>query len=420
MLSEMGKAARNASRLMANAGTAQKNQVLQTLAASIDQFRAAILEANKSDVTIARSSGMNDSLVDRLTLSKNRLDGLSHDLRRLAELPDPVGQSFDETVLPNGMKLWKRRVPLGVIGVIYESRPNVTIDVAGLVIKTGNAAILRGGKETIHSNKILVDLVQKSLEQNSLPADTVQLIEDPDRARVLELLKLHQFVDIIIPRGGQGLHQFCRENSQIPVITGGIGICHIFLDESAFLDKALPVIFNAKTQRPSVCNALDTVLVHRSIAEKALARIVECLAPAGVSFKAHESAMPFLAQRNLETASIQPAGPDDFDTEWMSLVLGLKVVNGIDEAIEHTNAHSMGHSDAILTEDAASAARWINEVDSAAVYVNASTRFTDGGQFGLGAEVAISTQRLHARGPMGLRELTTYKWVAEGEYSVRK
>jgi len=248
---------------------------------------------------------------------------------------------------------------------------------------------------------------------------------------VLELLKLHQYLDIIIPRGGESLHRFCREHSQIPVITGGIGICHIFLDESVDFEKALPVIYNAKTQRPSVCNALDTVLVHRAIASKALPRIVRYLAPAGVVFRAHESAVPYLMLepdpmkygKGLTPAlpeSVQPAGPDDFDTEWMSLVLGLKVVDGIDEAIAHTNTHSMGHSDSILTEDRENAARWIKEVDSAAVYVNASTRFTDGGQFGLGAEVAISTQRLHARGPMGLRELTTYKWVAEGNYHIRE
>jgi len=246
----------------------------------------------------------------------------------------------------------------------------------------------------------------------------VQFIDDPDRALVLELLKLHEFVDLVIPRGGESLHRFCRENSQIPVITGGIGICHIFVDESADPAKILPVIYNAKTQRPSVCNALDTVLVHRNVAAAMLPRIVEHLAPAGVTFRAHDSAMPYLKQHH--TAAIQPAGPKDFDTEWMSLILGLKVVDGIDEAITHTNAHSMGHTDSILTENRANAARWINKVDSAAVYVNASTRFTDGGQFGLGAEVAISTQRLHARGPMGLRELTTYKWVAEGSYHLRE
>jgi glutamate-5-semialdehyde dehydrogenase len=424
MLTEMGRIARAAFRQMANAGTESKNQALRSLAAIIDQNKPAVLDANNVDIAEARSSGMGDAMIDRLTLTETRIAAMSSDLRRLTELPDPVGERFDETVLPNGLKLWRQRVPLGVMAVIYESRPNVTIDVAGLAIKTGNAAILRGGKETIHSNRILVELIQKALVQSNLPAKAVQFIDNSDRALVMDLLGLHEFVDIIIPRGGGGLHRFCRENSHIPVITGGIGICHIFVDASAQLEKSLPVIYNAKTQRPSVCNALDTVLVHRAIAADALPRIVRYLAPAGVSFRAHESAMPFLVRRKLEDApfsvQIGPAGPDDFDTEWMSLVLGLKVVDGIDEAIEHTNAHSMGHSDSILTEDAANAARWINEVDSAAVYVNASTRFTDGGQFGLGAEVAISTQRLHARGPMGLRELTTYKWVAEGAYHVRE
>ncbi len=415
MLIEMGRKARAAFRETANTATAIKNQALRTLAAQLEQSHQAVREANNADIEIARASGMSDALIDRLTLTEKRLDDLSRDLRSLAELPDPVGEHFDETILPNGLKLRKQRVPLGVIGVIYESRPNVTVDVAGLAIKTGNAAIMRGGKETIRSNRALVELVQKALIQCALPASAVQFIENPDRNLVLELLKLHEFVDIIIPRGGENLHRFCRENSQIPVITGGIGICHIFVDESANLEKALPVIHNAKTQRPSVCNALDTVLVHRAVAAKVLPRIVDYLAPAGVKFRAHESAILYLAGKSVELA-----GPDDFDTEWMSLVLSLKVVEGIDEAIAHTNAHSMGHSDSILTEDKGNAARWIERVDSAAVYVNASTRFTDGGQFGLGAEVAISTQRLHARGPMGLRELTTYKWVAEGAYHVRE
>ncbi len=415
MLIEMGRNARVASRLMANAATKVKNQALRSLASLLDQSRPVVREANNADIDEARTSGISDALIDRLTLNEKRLDDLSRDLRILAGLPDPVGERFDETVLPNGLKLRKQRVPLGVIGVIYESRPNVTIDVSGLAIKTGNAVILRGGKETMHSNRVLVELAQKALAQNHLPAGAVQFIDSTDRGLVLELLKLHEFVDIIIPRGGESLHRFCRENSQIPVITGGIGICHIFLDESVDLEKALPVIHNAKTQRPSVCNALDTVLVHRAIAASALPRIVQNLAPAGVTFRAHESALPYLAGE-----SVRAAGPGDFDTEWMSLVLGLKVVDSLDEAISHANAHSMGHSDSILTEDKTNADRWVNEVDSAAVYVNASTRFTDGGQFGLGAEVAISTQRLHARGPMGLRELTTYKWVVEGNYHVRE
>jgi len=417
MLTEMGRMARAASRQMANADTQTKNEALCALAASLDGHRAAILAGNNLDIEAARTSGMSAALIDRLTLTDKRIEGLSSDLRRVAGLPDPIGERFDESVLPNGLKLWKQRVPLGVIGVVYESRPNVTIDVVGLAVKTGNAAILRGGKESMHSNRILAEMAQKALTQSGLPAGAVQFIDNPDRDLVLELLQLHQFVDIIIPRGGEGLHRFCRENSQIPVITGGIGICHIFVDESADLTKALPVIYNAKTQRPSVCNALDTLLVHRTIAADFLPRVLQALGPAGVTFRADASAGAFLEQNK---PAVQPAGINDFDTEWMSLVLGLKVVNGLDEAIAHTNAHSMGHSDSILTENPAHAARWINEVDSAAVYVNASTRFTDGGQFGLGAEVAISTQRLHARGPMGLRELTTYKWVAQGSYHVRE
>ena len=431
MLTEMGRNARAASRVIANAASETKNQALRTLASMIDQSRADIHAANNADVELARASGMSDALVDRLLLTDKRLDDLSSDLRSLAKFPDLVGERFDETVLPNGLKLYKRRVPLGVLGVIYESRPNVTIEVSGLAIKTSNAAILRGGKETVRSNRALIELVQRALKKSGLPAQSVQYIDNPDRALVLDLLKLHEYVDIVIPRGGESLHRFCRENSRIPVITGGIGICHIFVDESADLEKALPVIHNAKTQRPSVCNALDTLLVHRSIAAQALPRVVEDLSQAGVTFRAHESAVPYLMLepdpmkfgKGLRAGlpePVQPAGPDDFDTEWMSLVLGLKVVDGLDEAIAHTNAHSMGHSDSILTENRENADRWIEEVDSAAVYVNASTRFTDGGQFGLGAEVAISTQRLHARGPMGLRELTTYKWVAEGNYSIRE
>jgi len=416
MLTEVGRLARAASRKMANAETKTKNQALCSLAGLLDQSQETILAANRLDIEAARASGMSDALVDRLILTQTRIDGLASDLRRVAGLADPVGERFDGTVLPNGLELWKQRVPLGVIGVVYESRPNVTIDVAGLAIKTGNAAILRGGKESMHSNRILAELSQKALAQSDLPAEAVQFIDNPDRALVLALLHLHEFVDIIIPRGGEGLHRFCRENSQIPVITGGIGICHIFVDESANADKALEVIRNAKTQRPSVCNALDTLLVHRAVAPAFLPRVVEFLAPAGVTFRADEAAMGYLSREE----SVQTAGPEDFDTEWMSLVLGLKVVGGLDEAIAHTNAHSMGHSDSILTEEDSHAARWVKEVDSAAVYVNASTRFTDGGQFGLGAEVAISTQRLHARGPMGLRELTTYKWVGKGAYQIRE
>ena len=418
MLSEIGRMARLAAQVMALAATEAKNRTLLRLASLLEESRKDIAAANKTDIEAAAASGMSDALIDRLTLTDARLDGLSRDLRELARLSDPIGERFDVAELPNGLKLSRQRAPLGVLGVIYESRPNVTIDIAGLSIKTGNAAILRGGKETIHSNQALVGLIWKALRENSLPCEAVQFIVDPDRGLVLELLKLHDCVDVIIPRGGEGLHRFCRENSNIPVITGGVGICHIFVDQSADIERSLPLIHNAKTQRPSVCNALDTLLVHRTIAARFLPRVVEFLSPSGVSFRAHPSALEYL--KEAAAGVVQPAGAEDFDTEWMSLVLGLKVVDGIDEAIDHANAHSLGHSDSILTEDASNAARWINEVDSAAVYVNASTRFTDGGQFGLGAEVAISTQRIHARGPMGLRELTTYKWVGEGDYLSRK
>jgi len=438
-LTILGQNARRAARWLARATTPQKNAVLLALADRLHTAQPEILSINRQDVESARSAGLSAALVDRLTLNETRLQGMADDLRNVAGLPDPVGERFDEAVLPNGLHLRKQRVPLGVLGVIYEARPNVTIDVAGLSIKTGNAAILRGGKETLRTNLALVEVVGAALEQCGLPAEAVQYLADTDRARIVEMLQMDQFVDIIIPRGGAALHQLCREHSRIPVMTGGVGICHLYVDQSADLESCLPVIYNAKTQRPSVCNALDTVLVHASVAAEFLPRLVAHLEPAGVSFRAHENALPYLAQPYTGAyldpddgqvrfgsqagdrlpAAVQIAGPEDFDTEWMSLVLGLKVVENLDEAIEHINAHSMGHSDGILTADEANAARFVAEVDSAAVYVNASTRFTDGGQFGLGAEVAISTQRLHARGPMGLRELTTYKWVGVGQYHVR-
>jgi len=402
---------------MARASTETKNAALRTLAEGVMAEAPAILAANARDVSAGQVGGLSEALIDRLTLNAKRLSGIAADLRALAELPDPVGETFDEGVLPNGLRVRRQRVPLGVLGVIYESRPNVTLDVAGLAIKTGNAAILRGGSETLHSNRALMAVVQRALAQHGLPADAIQFIDSADRALVLELLQLADGVDVIIPRGGAGLHRFCREHSRVPVITGGVGVCHLYVDESADVERALDVIHNAKTQRPSVCNSLDTVLVHRALAGEFLPAVVDHLRPAGVTFRAEPRALAVLPTSLVSQAS--PAGPDDFDTEWMSLVLGLKVVESMDEAIEHIAAHSTAHSDGILTRDAANARRFVAEVDSAAVFVNASTRFNDGGQLGLGAEAAVSTQRLHVRGPMGLRELTTYKWVVEGDYHVR-
>jgi glutamate-5-semialdehyde dehydrogenase len=420
MLEELCKKAKAASKIIARAPTEKKTKALLTLADLLDQSGGEILVANAEDVQAATTAGQTTALIDRLTLNPRRLAMIAADLRNVASLPDPVGERYDETILPNGLRLRKQRVPMGVLGVIYESRPNVTIDIAGLAIQTGNAVILRGGSETLRSNLALVSSVQRALQSAGLPAETVQFINSPDRGLVLEMLHMESSIDMIIPRGGAELHRFCKEHSRIPVITGGVGICHLFVDASALLEKSLAVIENAKTQRPSVCNALDTVLVHRTAAAAFLPAIVCRLESDGVTFRAHETVLPFLAsQPNALPASVRLAGPEDFNTEWMSLVLGLKVVDSIEEAMEHIATHSMSHSDGILTEDRANAERFMAEVDSAVVYVNASTRFTDGGQFGLGAEVAISTQRLHARGPMGLRELTTYKWVAEGDYHVR-
>lgn len=413
MLVEMGKRARVAARQLSRATTAQKNTALGKMADALLENAAPILEANRLDLETGAQAGLSEALLDRLKLTPARLEGIAADLRGVAELRDPVGEIYENGTLPNGLRVHKQRVPLGVLGVIYEARPNVTIDVAGLALKTGNAAILRGGSETIHSNRALVKVVRQALEAGALPADAVQFIDNPDRALVAELLRMHAYVDMLIPRGGAGLHTFCRENSSIPVITGGIGICHLFVDESADLEAALPLIHNAKTQRPSVCNALDTLLVHEKVAAELLPRVAAQLGASGVEFRAHASAQPYLPE------DTPAAGPDDFDQEWLALILGLKVVPGLEAAIDHIAAHSTAHSDGILTQNEAHGQRFIAEVDSAVVYVNASTRFTDGAQLGLGAEVAVSTQRLHARGPMGLRELTTYKWVVEGDYHVR-
>ena len=418
-MTALGVRARAAARQLTRASTGQKDRALLAIAQSLEDCTPAILEANAADLDAARARGLSEQLIkDRFDLAR-RMDGIIADVRRVAELPDPVGRDYDAQVLGNGLRRHRRRTPLGVIGVIYEARPNVTVDCAALTLKTGNAAILRGGSEVFGSNLALIQAVRDALQglnDPDIPPDAVQFIESTDRQYVEDMLRLHRYIDVIIPRGGASLHQFCREHSQIPVITGGLGICHLYVEPSANLDAALPVIFNAKTQRPSVCNSLDTLLVHEAIAADFLPRVVEHLRPAGVTFRAEPGALAHIA--SLE--GVQPAGPEDFDTEWMALVLGLKVVANLDEAIAHIHAHSTEHSDGILTEDPAQAARFVQEVDSAGVFVNASTRFNDGGALGLGAEIAVSTQKLHVRGPMALEELTTYKWVVEGDYHVRE
>jgi glutamate-5-semialdehyde dehydrogenase len=414
---EMCQKARIASHNLALSSTDQKNLMLSSLVIWLKDNQTQIISENQKDVKLARKAGFEEAVIDRLTLTRERIKSIASDLEKIINLPDPVGEVFEERSFPNGLQLHKQRIPLGVIAVIYESRPNVTIDVATLALKSGNAVILRGGSETLNSNQVLVAGIKQALRIAGLQEDAVQFIDDPDRELVNTLLKMHQYIDMLIPRGGAKLHAFCREHSTIPVITGGIGICHLFVDKSADLKKTMAVIRNAKIQRPGVCNALDTVLVHWDVAADFIPKLISDLNKDGVNFRIEKETLAILGLD--ESDVVQKAGDEDFDTEWLSLVMGIRAVKGLDEAMAHIAEHSTAHSDGILTNDQNNADRFIREVDSAAVYVNVSTRFTDGAQFGLGAEAAVSTQRLHARGPMALRELTTYKWVGIGDYLTR-
>ncbi|EOI5854242.1 glutamate-5-semialdehyde dehydrogenase [Klebsiella aerogenes] len=416
MLEQMGIAAKAASYQLALLSSREKNQVLNKIADYLEARTEEILRANAEDLSDARANGLSDAMLDRLALTPARLRGIADDVRQVCSLADPVGQVIDGGLLDSGLRIERRRVPLGVIGVIYEARPNVTVDVASLCLKTGNAAILRGGKETWRTNAATVKVIQQALQECGLPAAAVQAIESPDRALVGEMLKMDKYIDMLIPRGGAGLHKLCREQSTIPVITGGIGVCHIFVDDSAEFAPALKIIVNAKTQRPSTCNTAETLLVHRNIADTFLPALSKQMAESGVTLHADPAALPLLQNG---PAKVEPVKAGQYDDEYLSLDLNVKVVADLDEAIAHIREHGTQHSDAILTRTLRHANRFINEVDSSAVYVNASTRFTDGGQFGLGAEVAVSTQKLHARGPMGLEALTTYKWIGFGDDTIR-
>ena len=418
----MGSAAKDASHQMSLSQTNDKNDALETIAKFMEQKSEEILASNHLDVKNGINNGLSKALIDRLTITPESLLNMITDIRHIATLPDPIGVCFDKRVLENGLQIERQRVPIGVLGVIYESRPNVTVDVTSLAIKTGNAVILRGGSETINSNKVLVHIICDALSHTNLPKNCVQFVNSTDRKYVTEMLKLDKHIDMIIPRGTNKLHEYCRETSTIPVITGGIGICHLFVDEHADLDASIPVISNSKTQRPSVCNALDTLLVHKSIATKFLPEIVRNLQEYGVTFKVDEKSFSILEDVRIDsiTKCVSLAKPHEFDVEWLSLVLGIKIVDSLEEAIDHIHRHSTNHSDGILTENKANANKFVQAIDSAAVYVNSSTRFTDGGQLGLGAEVAVSTQKIHARGPMGLSELSSYKWVIKGSYTSRE
>lgn len=417
MLQQMGKDAKQASYQLSQCPTAIKNKVLSSIADLLEKNSTIILNANKKDIEVAKQQELSEALLDRLLLTPERLASIANDVRKVELLTDPIGQVIDGSTLENGLKLQRHRVPLGVIGVIYEARPNVTIDIAALCLKTGNATILRGGKETIHTNTAIIAILQQALEQVGLPKTAIQFIDNPDRKYINELLKLDRYVDMIIPRGGSALHKLCREHSTIPVITGGIGVCHMFIDESMDFDCAFPIIINAKTQRPSTCNTLETLLVHTNIADTFLPKLSQIMADNNVILHADADAFKIL---ETGVANVFPVEDAELRQEWLSKDLNIVIVDSLTMAVEHIREYGSGHSEAILTRDLANAGQFVNLVDAAAVYVNASTRFTDGGQFGLGAEVAVSTQKLHARGPMGLEALTTYKWIAFGDDLIRQ
>ncbi|HEY40828.1 MAG TPA: glutamate-5-semialdehyde dehydrogenase [Dehalococcoidia bacterium] len=412
-----GKVAREASRRLAYLSTEVKNQALSNIADDLLAKKDEILAANRKDCQEAKASGMGAAMLDRLMLDESRLKSISDDVRTVAGLPDPVGEVFDMRTLPNGMLIGRKRTPLGVIGTMYESRPNVTIDISVLCLKSGNAVVLRGGKEAINSNSALAGLVQAAIARAGMPEGAVQFVDNTDRALVSHLLKMSDYIDLFIPRGGAELITFVRENATMPVIGAGVSVCHTYVDRTADIEKAVAITYNAKVQRPSVCNALDTLLIHADIAQSCLPRIASEWAKAGVEMHCDEMSMAILkADSSLKLA---PATEEDWGKEFLALVAAVKVVDSLDEALKHIELYSSQADEAIVTEDYSSAMRFLNEVDAASVYVNASTRFTDGGQFGLGAEVAISTQKMHARGPLGLKELTSYKWIIFGDGHVR-
>lgn len=417
VLQQLGIAAKQAAFELSQSTSKQKDFALSTIADLLIQNYDQILFANQKDVQLAKESGLSDAIIDRLLLTEERLKTIAKDVLNVMGLKDPIGEMIDGYTLKNGLRLQRKRVPIGVIGVIYEARPNVTIDIVSLCLKTGNAVILRGGKETINTNTVLIKIIQDALDRTDLPANAVQTITNPDRKYITQLLKLDRYVDMIIPRGGAALHQLCREQSTIPVITGGIGVCHIYIDETADFIKALPIIVNAKTQRPSTCNTLETLLVHRNIAKQFLPMLSQIMAENDVKLHTNEEARGIL---DTNGAIVESVTDIELRQEWLSKDLNVIIVDSLTDAVEHIREYGSGHSESILTRNLINAEKFVNLVDAAAVYVNASTRFTDGAQFGLGAEVAVSTQKLHARGPMGLDALTTYKWIGYGDDLIRE
>jgi glutamate-5-semialdehyde dehydrogenase len=416
-LEEKGNAAKAASKRLAFLPTEMKNKALLGIADALKAREKEILTANSQDCKESESTGMSAAMLDRLMLNPDRLEGIAGDVRTVASLPDPVGEIIEERTLPNGLQISKKRVPLGVIGAIYESRPNVTVDISVLCLKSGNAVILRGGKEALRSNLALAKVIQEAAYKVGVPQGAVQIIESTDRTIVDQLLKMKGTVDLIIPRGGASLIKSVAENAAMPVLTGGIGVCHTYIDKSADVNKAVAIAYNAKVQRPTVCNALDTLLVHAEIAPKYLPLIGKEWAKAAVEMHCDKRTLSILGP--IPSLNLVPAKADDWGKEFLALIAAIKIVDSLDEALAHIERYGSGHSEAIVAEDKAAAARFLNEVDAACVYANASTRFTDGAQFGLGAEIGISTQKFHARGPMALREITSYKWIIIGDGQVR-
>ncbi|HEX77169.1 MAG TPA: glutamate-5-semialdehyde dehydrogenase [Dehalococcoidia bacterium] len=416
-LEQKAKAAKAAARRMAYLSTEIKNQALHNIAENLVSRQDEILEANKVDCQEGEKAGLSPAMLDRLLLNPERLAGMASDVRAVAALPDPVGEVFDMRTLPNGLVLGRKRVPLGVIASIYESRPNVTVDISVLCLKAGNAVILRGGREAINSNKALAKVVQDAVYSAGVPQGAVQLIESTEHALVDEMLQMRDYIDLLVPRGGAGLINMVKERALMPVVAGGVGVCHTYVDAAADLAKAVSIVYNAKVQRPTVCNALDTILVHSAVARPFLAAAAPELARAGVELHCDQRSLAIL--EDMSGLNIKPATEEDWGKEFLALIAAVRVVDSLDEALAHIERYGSGHSEAIVTEDYSAGMRFLNEVDAACVYVNASTRFTDGGQFGLGAEVGISTQKFHARGPLGLRELTSYKWIIMGSGQVR-
>ena len=412
ILTAMGERAKGAAATLRTLDTAAKNAALLAVAARLEAECDVILAANAQDIAAARENGMRESLVDRLALTADRIRGMAQGVREVADLPDPIGEIVEGYRRPNGLRIQKTRVPMGVIGIIYEARPNVTSDAAALCLKSGNAVILRGGKEALRSNLAVAAAIRSGLADAGLPADAVQLLELTDRETAAKMMRLNNYIDVLIPRGGAGLIRSVVENATIPVIQTGVGNCHIYVDAAADLDTAVSVAVNAKASRPSVCNAAETLLVHKDIAEQALPLLADGMSKAGVKLRCCERSLPLCS-------GAAPATEEDWATEYGDYILAVKVVDSLDEATAHIARYGTGHSECILTDSHAAAEAFTAAVDSAAVYVNASTRFTDGGEFGMGAEIGISTQKLHARGPMGLKELTTVKYIVYGDGQIR-